>query len=126
MELLNSYEEACEIENIDPAENIPFADPKNGDQLALNSLARIFIGVRAINRQANGGKPWTPDWKNSRQWKYEIIMNMSSGSGLSYYDCDYVDSYSGVGSRLCFISEDVAEHFFEAFKPEFENFAIVK
>jgi len=123
-----SFEQACSINGVNPDDIIPFKTPKNGDERSVNAYAMKIQIIRAFNTLDNDGQPWKADWQNNDQAKYYpyYYMNKSSGSGLSYYDCDYVDSYSGVGSRLCFISEDVAEHFFEAFKPEFENFAIVK
>ncbi|MGQ0738387.1 MAG: hypothetical protein ACT4OJ_04940 [Bacteroidota bacterium] len=79
-------------------------------QLATLAHAQLVIIAEALNQEANDGKPWEPNWKNGLWDKYYPWFKLSSGSGLSYGDCDDRRSHSTVGSRLCFISREVAEY----------------
>lgn len=68
--------------------------------------AKAFAQMDIIREVLNEG--WVPDWNDSN-YKYWPWFK-HSGSGLSYngYGDDY--SCSGVGSRLCFKSRELAEY----------------
>ncbi|MFV5697782.1 hypothetical protein ACM55H_05385 [Flavobacterium sp. ZT3R17] len=63
---------------------------------------------------------WLPDWTNSNEYKYAPYFRMgsSSGVGFSYHDYDVWAASSGVGSRLCFKSSDLASHAGKLFEQE--------
>lgn len=125
MKFIKTYEEACKKQGIDPEKNLPYKNPKNGSQKALNALARLFVIIPVLNMQANKNKEWTPNWTDGN-WKYYPWIDMSSGSGLSYGGCGNVGSGSIVGSRLCFINREVAKYCFETFKSDYEDFMLIR
>lgn len=66
-----------------------------------------YMKVKIIVRALNEG--WVPNWENKSEYKYYPWFKMSSsGSGFSYVDCGFDNACSGVGSRLCFKSNELA------------------
>lgn len=106
--LVASFEEACKKEGLNPEEEIPFKNPANGRQKAVNAAAKLFIISKALNGD------WKPDWNNWNQGKYYPWFNMQStaagGSGFSFRDFGYGDSDSRVGSRLVYKDSKTAEY----------------
>ncbi len=97
--------------------------PPTEDQLALLAYSgsdknvracvavmKLTIVSAAMNKLANGGIDWNPDWSNGSEYKYYAYLQFVAGSGFSYCDFVFDDSYSTVGSRLCFRSGDMARH----------------
>ena len=80
--------------------------------------------LKVIAEVLNEG--WVPDWKNNNQYKYYPWFDLSSGSGLSYDVFVSRDSFSFVGSRLCFKSEELAEYAGKQFIKEYTDFFIIK
>ena len=74
------------------------------------ALYKLHVVAEVIN------DGWKPDYTNLRQWKYfpwfrvEASKENPSGFGLSFNVCAYWYSFSGVGVRLCFKSEEIAEY----------------
>lgn len=109
---LKTFEDACKVEGLDPAKVIPdFSCYPAQDHASMIAHCRLVIIVRASNRLANGNQEWKPDFTNSKQWKYEAWFIRDRGSSGFRFD-DYGDwsTASIVGSRLCFISSEVAEY----------------
>lgn len=121
---IKTFQSACKYLGLDPVKALPKVGtmPKK-HQLATLAHAQLVIIAEALNQEANGGKPWKPDWRNGQWNKYYPWFDLSSGSGLSCYG--YVDrlSTSPVGSRLCYISSEVAKyagtHFQKLYKQYF-------
>lgn len=97
--------------------------PPTEDQLALLAytgtdkhiracvaVLKLTIVSAAMNKLANKGTEWLPDWTNSSEYKYYPWLEFKAGSGFSRYAYDYVRTHSNVGSRLCFRSSDMARH----------------
>jgi hypothetical protein len=63
---------------------------------------------------------WLPDWTSSNEYKYFPWFTMVSSSGVGFSDDGFGDwfTYSGVGSRLCFKSADLAKHAGKLFEQE--------
>ena len=107
---LKTFESACKIEGLDPKKVLhTFSGFPRKDRKSMIAHSKLVIIVRAANRLANDGKEWKPDFDNADQAKYEAWFYKGS-SGFRFYDGDRWFSYSLVGSRLCFISKEVAEH----------------
>lgn len=67
--------------------------------------------LKVIAEALNEG--WTPDWSNGEfdKWYPWFDMDSSSSAGrFSFGDSDDLYSYSYVGSRLCFKSEELADY----------------
>jgi hypothetical protein len=96
-ELIKTFEDACKSLNIEPKS--VFWATEYADEIAYKKLKVV---IRAINAG------WTPDWNNDNQRKYYPWFNLSSGFGFvdSAYNCAH--TAAGVGSRLCFESEEKA------------------
>lgn len=114
---LKTFEDACQVLKLDPKTVIPdFSYYPEKDRISMIAHAKLVIIVRAANKLANDNKEWIPDFTNYDQNKFEAWFDLSEGSsGFRYGDCDYWHSYSGVGSRLCFISREVCEYVAEQF-----------
>ncbi|WP_314060110.1 hypothetical protein [Empedobacter brevis] len=96
-------------------ENLPI--PKH-----IIAQLQLVLIAKALN------EGWTPDWSNSNQYKYYPWFDMeSSSAGGFVYDAFVVwDSYSVVGSRLCFPSRELAEYAGKQFKDIYEEYFVIK
>jgi len=123
---IKTFEAACKLLKLDPEKVLPKVTgvPKKHQQ-AIIAHAQLIIIAEALNMQANNGKPWAPDWDNSSQYKYWPWFNMSS-SGLSFSDFDFSYSLSNVGSRLCFLSRELAEYAGKQFKDLYEKYFLIQ
>jgi hypothetical protein len=114
---IKTMEDVYRALNIDPKDAIPYRLPISRDQHAANSFVKATLLVKALN------EGWTPDWKNKSEYKYWPWFDMS-GSGLVYDLCGYGYAASGVGSRLCFKSKELAEYAAKQFKVIYEGFML--
>ena len=67
----------------------------------------LIVIAKALN------EGWRPDWANDNQYKYFpwFDMDSSSSAGLfSFGDSDVLNSFSYVGSRLCFKSRELSNY----------------
>lgn len=118
---VKTFEDACRLLHIDPNDALP---PRVGkvmepDMKSIAAYTKLIIIARALN------EGWVPDWKNSGQYKYYPWFDLSSGSGLSYYVYDGRYAHSGVGSRLCFKSSELAEYAGKQFINIYTDFFII-
>ncbi len=72
-ERVTTFEEACEVEGVDP--KILFNENDTPDEIAYKKLKVI--------RNALVGK-WRPDWNNSNQVKYWPVFDMRTSSGFGF------------------------------------------
>jgi len=63
---VKSFEDACEIKGISPSDVLPYANPQNDFQQALNGIAMTWVIVEVINEGS------IPDYGNPKQDKWEI------------------------------------------------------
>ena len=90
------------------------------EELERDEIA--YRKVKLIVSALNEG--WTPDWSDSNENKYFpwFKMGSPSGAGFAYDDCDYWDSDSIVGSRLCFKSSELAKYAGTQFNDIYKEF----
>ena len=108
MKKIKSFADACKALNLKP--NLPVVTglPKKHAQ-AIVAYYQLVIIAQALNEGLE------PDW-NSGEWKYyprfyvKADAKRPAGFGLSSYDCDGWSASTGVGSRLCFKSCELAEY----------------
>lgn len=117
---IKTFESACKKLGLDPKKVLPDASRMPGQhQEAIVAMAKLFIIAEALN------DGWKADWSDSSQWKYtpwfRVTKSRGSASGLAYYGYAIWDSYSSVGSRLCFKSSDLAEYAGKQFKSLYER-----
>ena len=83
--------------------------------------------LKVIAAALNEG--WTPDWSNGEfdKWHPWFDMDDSSSAGrFSFRGYDDLRSCSGVGSRLCFKSKDLATYAGTQFLDIYKDFFTVK
>ena len=114
-EKVKTFEEACAVLGIDPLE-IHFPDDKP-DEVAYKKLKVI---AAALN------EGWVPNWDNGSEEKWFPWFNMDSSSGFSFFGCDDWRSASGVGSRLCFKSSELATYAGKQFIKFYEQYFQIK
>lgn len=120
---IKSLEDACKVLDLDPAQVLPdFSGYLKQDREAMTAHAKLVIIARAANKLANKGKEWKPNWKKTSQWKHYPYFEMAGSSGFRYCGCAYWSADSNVGSRLCFISREVAEHIGNQFEDLYKSY----
>lgn len=97
--------------------NYKTTDP---DMISAKAYMQLVLIVRALN------EGWTPDWTNSSQYKYIPWFKHKAGFGLSCYVCADWNSVTGVGSRLCFKSAELAEYAGTQFADIYNNYLTIK
>jgi len=104
---IKTFEDACKVLNLDSTTIIPdFSLFPESDKEAMIAHAKLVIISKAINGD------WIPDWNNWDQYKYYPWFRMGSPSGGGF-SCNVFDgwyAYSGVGSRLCFETREIAKY----------------
>ncbi len=119
MKKVKYFEDACKVLLLDPKKVIPdFSAYPKEDQASMIAHAKLVIIVKAVNKIANKGKIWKPDFDNANEYKYEIwwYKEERGSSGFQFDVFGNWLSLSNVGSRLCFISLEVAKENAEQFK----------
>lgn len=123
-EKIKSFEEACKVEGLDPDKVLPDVSGfPSIHQKALTALAKLIIVVDVLNGD------WNPDWNNDDEYKYYPWFDMEktkeNPSGFWLISVGYISASSGVGSRLCFHSRELAEHAAEHFLDLYRDYMII-
>ena len=87
----------------------------------------VYRKIKLIAEALNEG--WTPDWSNGEWDKWHPWFNMddsSSAGRFSFLGSGARDSYSFVGSRLCFKSKDLADYAGTQFLDIYKDFFTIK
>ena len=119
---VKSFEDACQLLGIET--NLPEVSmlPQN-HQKAIIAHYKLVIIAEAIN------EGWKPNWDNWGELKYYPWFDMegsSSGSGFSYDDYDDWYAYSGVGSRLCFKTYELAKYVGQTFIDLYKDYFVLE
>lgn len=114
---VKTFEDACEVLGFDP---VKFEIDGDFDALTISAYRKLIVVARALN------EGWEPDWTNSGEYKYYPYFKASSGSGLSYGDCDHGYSYATVGSRLCFKTSELARYAGTQFIDLYNDYFLIK
>ena len=110
-----NYTKACEALNRTPLTIDAFKALPEDQQVSLFGEHKLITCIEVMNMNANNGKKWIPDWLNRNQPKWWNWMSAhkdkgaASGVGFSFDGSGYVGTGTGVGSRLVFISDEVAD-----------------
>lgn len=104
MDRVKSYEDACAIKGVAPLTIASFASfPKNQQEYLL-----AVHQDDVINEVLNEG--WSPDWRNTSEYKYYPYFRWTGGSGFSYFVYYCADSSSSVGSRRTYKTSELATY----------------
>ena len=109
-ERVKTFQDACDILGIDS--NCVWIDGEDNDEVAYKKLKVI---ARALN------EGWEPRYNdpNQRKWYPWFYMD-SPGFRLSDVDCTY--SFTAVGARLVFKTEELARYAAEQFSGLYSAF----
>jgi hypothetical protein len=129
MNKIKTFEDACEALKLDATKVIPdfSAFPKE-DREAMIAHAKLVLINKALNMQ-DDGTIWTPDWSNWSQRKYYPWFDMEKSSSVGGFSFDGYDGRgtgTGVGSRLCYSSSELAEYAGTQFKDLYEAYFVIK
>lgn len=114
-ENIKTFEDACNALGVNPDE--VYNEKDLPDEIAYKKLKVI---VKAIN------KSWVPDWNNGDERKWWPWFNLSSGFGFSGSNYDYASTYTTVGSRLCFKTEEQSDFAAMQFIDLYEQLLTIK
>lgn len=116
-EKAKTFADILSIAGVAEKDVIPFKKPKNDFQRGVNAAAKLMLIADVLN------EGWAADWNNRTQRKYyPWLYYAGGGSGFSYYDFDCAYSYSLVGSRLVFRSEELAKYAATQFNDIYNEF----
>lgn len=117
---IQTFEDVCAILDIDPddIEHAPHSKALEQDIISVNAYQRLILITRAYN------EGWVPNWSDSNQRKWVPYFDMSSGFGFDGVVGWYASS--GVGSRLCFKSEELARDAAKKFLSEYKVFFTIQ
>lgn len=99
---VKSFGDACNALGLNPGDSYNVDD-------------KMYIIIKALN------EGWVPNWKDSDEAKYYCWFKFN-GSGFVLGDVNDCYQYSGVSSRLCFKSRELAEYCAKQFQTEFNNY----
>ncbi|MCC6867049.1 MAG: hypothetical protein IT280_12915 [Ignavibacteria bacterium] len=104
-ERVKSYEDACAVLGLNPKELQVEVSGFGSDTRAIIAHSKLIVIARALN------EGWTPNWSDGNEYKYYPWFKYdTAGFGFS---CTYYGGWNagtGVGSRLCFKTEALAEY----------------
>jgi len=124
MDRIKTWDDVCDELGLDADTILPYMVPKSEDEKAINA----FTQLNYIRQVLNEG--WVPNWDDSSEYKYTPWFDMrgtSGGSGFSFSDFDCYDfTYSYVGSRLCYKSEELAKYAGTQFVEVYKALFIIK
>ncbi|MCZ8353939.1 MAG: hypothetical protein O9340_04340 [Cyclobacteriaceae bacterium] len=89
----------------------------------LTADEKAYRFLKMLAQCLNEG--WQPDWNNENQPKYYPWFYMGGSSGFRSYFFVNWDSYSNVGSRLCFKSSVLAEYAGTQFLNQYKQFMTI-
>jgi hypothetical protein len=120
MDEIKTFEDACKKLGI--LELVPdFSTLPEKYRASIYAHYKLMIIADALN------EGWIPDWTNSREYKYYPWFEMGSPSGVGF-SCDGYDLWytlSGVGSRLCFKTAELARYAGKQFEELYKEYFVL-
>lgn len=118
---VKTYADACAVLGIEPINEEVFT--KLGftkDEIAYRKLKTV---IEALN------EGWQPDWSDRSEYKYWnwfVYRTSSAGFGYAYTNDTPTTATTGVGSRLCFKTRELAEYAGRQFEDLYNDFFLIK
>jgi hypothetical protein len=123
---LKTLEDACKLLKLDSKKVIPtFRDYPASDRKAMIAHAKLVIITKAANQIASKRRDWKPEWDNGQWDKWYPWFYMGGSSGFRFDDYVNLFSISAVGSRLCFFSNEAAEHVGKTFEQLYKEYFVM-
>lgn len=105
IEVIKTFEDACEYAGLHPVAVLPFMNPTDAEEEALNAVRKMWIIARVLNGD------WKADFKDNSQWKYYPWFKADkSGFGLSYGGYGRWTTVTDCGVRFAFKDEKTAKY----------------
>jgi hypothetical protein len=120
-ERINTVEDA--IKELGESDDDVIILKKLQDVLPNDSHPVAHQKVVVLTKAFNEG--WLPDWNNSNQEKYYPWFDMGGSYWFRFNDFDIWRSRSVVGSRLCFILSEVANHVGKQFIKLYKDYFVL-
>jgi hypothetical protein len=124
MKRITTFEEACQVKNMDP-KTLQFVAPHSFAHMkAVLAFAQLVIIAEVLN------EGWVPDWNNDDEYKYYPWFDLEktdenpSGFSLDSVRCYYSDS--SVPSRLCFKNRELAEYAVRTFEQLYKDYFLIE
>lgn len=112
---VKTFEDACEVLGIKgDILTGTLSDDLEGDAKSIAAYAKLIIIARALN------EGWKPNWENSNEYKYYPYFKMQGGFVLDGVRC--ICAYTGVGSRLCFKTDELAKYAVKQFGDLYKDY----
>jgi hypothetical protein len=108
---VKSYEDALEV----LGRKAPDFSNLTLDEVCYIKLKTV---IKALNES------WTPDWNNGSEQKWYNWFYMDA-PGFRCYDASFDCTDSGVGSRLCFRTRELAEYAAKQFLDLYRGYMII-
>ena len=123
---LKTFEDACKVLELDAKKVIlDFSCLPEEEQKAMIAHIKLVFIAKAANKIENGGEVWIPDWNNQNEHKYYPWFKAGL-SGLRYGVYGVWDSNSGVGSRLCYKTSELAKYIGNQFSGLYDDYFIIE
>ena len=122
MQAIKTFEDACKKLNVDPTALPDFSILPEKHRKALLAHTKLVLIAEALN------DGWKPNWEDSSELKYYPWFDMRaapSGSGLSFDGDGRTYTFSDVGSRLCYQTDDIAAYAGEQFLDLYADYFLI-
>lgn len=109
IEKIKTYQDAVKATGI----KVKFSPTDTKDEIAYKKLKVV---AKALNQG------WVPSWDNGNEYKYYPYFDMRSGFGFSHSGYGVWHARTGVGSRLCYKTRELAEYAGKQFESIYKDF----
>jgi hypothetical protein len=115
-ERLQTFEDSCEMDGVNPADILRFANPKNAWEVAKNTEDML----EQLYKMAVGD--YEPNWDDSNERKHYPVFKMGAGFGFYYSFYVWSNTITVGGPRLYYFpTAQMAEAFGRRFEPLFKR-----
>ncbi len=101
---VKTFEDACDVLGISSISSKAFAFLPDLNRKAIIAYYKLTIIAKALNGD------WVADWENAGQHKYYPYFAFVPGVGFRFYGCGLWVTRTGVGSRLCYRTPELAKY----------------
>jgi hypothetical protein len=125
MKKIKTYEDACKALKLKPTALPDVSALPEKHRKAIIAHYKLVIIAEALN------EGWTPNWNDENQYKYTAYFRVKAsksnpaGVGFSFTFFDIWRTGTGVGSRLCFKSSELAEYAGKQFENLFIDYFLI-
>lgn len=123
---IKTFEDACKHLGLDPAALPDVSKLPVKHQKAITANYKLTIIAEALN------DGWQPNWNDWNEYKYyawfevEASEEQPAGSGFSHSYCVRSASVTGVGSRLCYKSSELARYAASQFEDLYKDYLLIQ